>query len=177
MELKQFFAQLRSNPEDEKIKQKADAMAAQYEERTGEPAPEEPGIEPDDVTDSILMAPIAPTRGVGAIARLGSKGMPAAAGAAEKAAASLSTREINAALRGASPRVQDMVLNQPGMMDKLKTEGLGLIGKLEEQIKAGTKSVARGSIGAKLRDQMPAPQSNPRPASTPYPVQPTRRPT
>lgn len=127
--------------------------------------------------------------GEGFIARMISKGAPRIAAGAEKAAAQTaataagkaatttaldsagaqiatraagpSTSQINSALRNASPRVQDMVLNKPGLMDRIRTEGLKVINELENGIKSGVKSVARGSIGAKSQDQLPSTQSAP----------------
>lgn len=170
----------------EDLKKRKRQSYDEIDPETGKPLEDIPGLEPDTVTESVLTAPLGggAAAGEGMVARMISKGVPSVARGAEQAAAKtaataageavgtaagkvgagLSTREINAALRGSSPRVQDMVLNQPGMMDRLKQEGLGLLSKLEEQIKEGTKSVARASIGAKLRDQMPSPSSNPAPA-------------
>lgn len=83
--------------EEKRIRERAEARQKQYEDQTGEQVPEEPGIEPDEITTGVVDAASggvsAGLRGIGraavrsgesyAVRKLKEKGMPGKGGAAE----------------------------------------------------------------------------------------------
>ena len=165
MELREFFNKMQTGEadpsEEDKIKKKADEAQAKYEADVGVKVPEEAGVEyPAEFDIAERAVTMGPLRGAMSAAQSMTKkpiveklkeSMPAPATA--PAGKTVSTTEINRALRNASPRTQDTILNTPGMMDRVRKEGIQVIKDMEDKLVSKTRSVGRAMMGAKTPEQ------------------------
>lgn len=68
--LDKLFARMKGeDPDQEKIKKNAQQGIAEHEARTGTKYAEEPGIEPDEITESIMTAPLTGGASIPGVAR------------------------------------------------------------------------------------------------------------